>query len=385
MKKEKNGITLIALVVTIVVLLILAGTSIAMLTGDNGIISQAKNAKDKTNEANAKEQIDVEVAGSYGTDGKINITQLNENLGHIDGLMHEGQLLTDNPITSFPVTVELEGLKVVINGNGSTTIDIADNGENGDAGSTDTTPVTISNIEIPYEMDNNENDCPLNVTIANVTNEDYPITVEYYKKLASEADSTYEKLATNTLTEGTTDRYLYSGLSWDSSYMLKVRITDKSGNSVTAEKTAGTNCFLAGTQVLSEDGMKNIENIKVGDRVYAINIDNNAKELKEVTSLFNGKTDEVYEITIGDELVRTTPKHQFYIVDKGWTRAYELKEGDKISSKDNDGLIIKKIEHKFYKDPIPVYNLTVDGYHNYLITKYELLVHNRGSIMWEIK
>ena len=384
MKKEKNGITLIALVVTIVVLLILAGTSIAMLTGDNGIISQAKNAKDKTNEANAKEQIDVEVAGSYGTDGKINITQLNENLGHIDGLTHEGQLLTDNPITSFPVTVELEGLKVVINGNGSTTIDIADNGENGDAGSTDTTPVTISNIEIPYEMDNNENDCPLNVTIANVTNEDYPITVEYYKKLASEADSTYEKLATNTLTEGTTDRYLYSGLSWDSSYMLKVRITDKSGNSVTAEKTAGTNCFLAGTQVLSEDGMKNIENIKVGDRVYAINIDNNAKELKEVTSLFNGKTDEVYEITIGDELVRTTPKHQFYIVDKGWTRAYELKEGDKISSKDNDGLIIKKIEHKFYKDPIPVYNLTVDGYHNYLITKYELLVHNRGSILWKI-
>ena len=209
MKKEKNGITLIALVVTIVVLLILAGTSIAMLTGDNGIISQAKNAKDKTNEANAKEQIDVEVAGSYGTDGKINITQLNENLGHIDGLMHEGQLLTDNPITSFPVTVELEGLKVVINGNGSTTIDIADNGENGDAGSTDTTPVTISNIEIPYEMDNNENDCPLNLTIANVTNEDYPKTVEYYKKLASEADSTYEKLATNTVTEGTTDRYLY--------------------------------------------------------------------------------------------------------------------------------------------------------------------------------
>jgi type II secretory pathway pseudopilin PulG len=379
MKKEKNGITLIALVVTIVVLLILAGTSIAMLTGDNGIISQAKNAKDKTNEANAKEQIDVEVAGSYGTDGKINITQLNENLGHIDGLTHEGQLLTDNPITSFPVTVELNGLGVTINSDGSTIINVAE------SGNIDTTPVIIEKIEIPNEMANNEYNCPMNVTISNVTNEDYPITVEYYKKLASEADSTYEKLATNTLTEGTTDRYLYSGLSWDSSYMLKVRITDKSGNSVTAEKTAGTNCFLAGTQVLSEDGMKNIENIKVGDRVYAINIDNNAKELKEVTSLFNGKTDEVYEITIGDELVRTTPKHQFYIVDKGWTRAYELKEGDKISSKDNDGLIIKKIEHKFYKDPIPVYNLTVDGYHNYLITKYELLVHNRGSIMWEIK
>lgn len=383
MKKEKNGITLIALVVTIVVLLILAGTSIAMLTGDNGIISQAKNAKDKTNEANAKEQIDVEVAGSYGTDGKINITQLNENLGHIDGLMHEGQLLTDNPITSFPVTVELEGLKVVINGNGSTTIDIADNGENGDAGSTDTTPVTISNIEIPYEMDNNENDCPLNVTIANVTSEDYPIIFEYYKKLASEADSEYEKVLTNTLTEGTTDKCLYS-LSENSSYMLKVKITDKSGNSVIAEKTAGVSCFLSGTQVLTEEGMRNIEKIKVGDKVYAINIDNNERELKEVTSVFNGKTDETYELTIGDEIVKTTPKHQFYIVDKGWIRAYELEEGDQIVAKDNSNLVIQKIEHKFYEEPISVYNLTIEGDHNYLITKYELLVHNRGSILWKI-
>ena len=39
--KEGKGITLIALVVTIVVLLILAGASIAMLTGNNGIITQA--------------------------------------------------------------------------------------------------------------------------------------------------------------------------------------------------------------------------------------------------------------------------------------------------------------------------------------------------------
>ena len=44
MKKEQ-GITLIALVITIVVLLILASVTIAMLTGDNGILSQANKAK----------------------------------------------------------------------------------------------------------------------------------------------------------------------------------------------------------------------------------------------------------------------------------------------------------------------------------------------------
>ena len=46
---EKNaGITLIALVVTVVVLLILAGISISMLTGENGILNRASEAKEKT-------------------------------------------------------------------------------------------------------------------------------------------------------------------------------------------------------------------------------------------------------------------------------------------------------------------------------------------------
>ena len=56
MKKVKNeGITLIALVVTIVVLLILAGISIAMLTGDDGIITKAREAKNAHDESSANE------------------------------------------------------------------------------------------------------------------------------------------------------------------------------------------------------------------------------------------------------------------------------------------------------------------------------------------
>lgn len=54
---KENGITLIALVITIIVLLILAGVSIAMLAGENGIITQAQNAKNKTEEAEDKEKI----------------------------------------------------------------------------------------------------------------------------------------------------------------------------------------------------------------------------------------------------------------------------------------------------------------------------------------
>ena len=44
--RNSKGITLIALVITIIVLLILAGVSIAMLTGDNGILTQANSANE---------------------------------------------------------------------------------------------------------------------------------------------------------------------------------------------------------------------------------------------------------------------------------------------------------------------------------------------------
>ena len=53
--KKNKGITLIALVVTIIVLLILAGVSIAMLTGDNGILTQSNKAKENTEIASEKE------------------------------------------------------------------------------------------------------------------------------------------------------------------------------------------------------------------------------------------------------------------------------------------------------------------------------------------
>lgn len=59
MFKEQKGITLIALVITIIVLLILAGVSIAMLGGQNGILTQSNNAKRETSRAEAVEKINL--------------------------------------------------------------------------------------------------------------------------------------------------------------------------------------------------------------------------------------------------------------------------------------------------------------------------------------
>lgn len=55
--RNQKGITLIALVITIIVLLILAGVAIAMLSGDNGILRRASEAGYKTEISTAKEEV----------------------------------------------------------------------------------------------------------------------------------------------------------------------------------------------------------------------------------------------------------------------------------------------------------------------------------------
>ena len=63
-QNTNSGITLIALVITIIVLLILAGVSIAMLTGENGVLTKATEAKNQTEIAQEKEEISMAYAAS---------------------------------------------------------------------------------------------------------------------------------------------------------------------------------------------------------------------------------------------------------------------------------------------------------------------------------
>ena len=78
--KKQTGITLIALVITIIVLLILAGVSIATLTGNNGILKQANTAKENNKVAAAKEKVQVEALGSIDKSGKFNESTFEENV-----------------------------------------------------------------------------------------------------------------------------------------------------------------------------------------------------------------------------------------------------------------------------------------------------------------
>ena len=110
--KESKGITLIALVITIIVLLILAGVTIATLTGDNGILKKAGDAKTQTEQAKEDENLKIAIAGSYGTDGKLNLKDLKDNLTN-QGIDY------DKNNTGFPLEVIVNGEKKKIDANGN--------------------------------------------------------------------------------------------------------------------------------------------------------------------------------------------------------------------------------------------------------------------------
>ena len=110
--KETKGITLIALVITIIVLLILAGVSIAMLTGENGILNQANKAKTETEYKGAEEKVKLAIMGARADDGQMTIEELKREVG-----LQEGTLTG----TEFPVEVQMDGYTFTVDNTGKVT------------------------------------------------------------------------------------------------------------------------------------------------------------------------------------------------------------------------------------------------------------------------
>ena len=116
--KERNntkGITLIALVITIIVLLILAGVSIAMLTGQNGILTQAQNAKTTTANKSAEEKVKLAVmaARAQSEDASLDATKLKTEIE--DNYAGVAELTAGG----FPVNVTMDGKAFTVDSYGN--------------------------------------------------------------------------------------------------------------------------------------------------------------------------------------------------------------------------------------------------------------------------
>ena len=117
--KNTKGITLIALVITIIVLLILAGVSIAMLTGENGIMNNAKEAKTQTEYKSAEEKVNLAIIKTMADDGQMTVEELRREIER------QGGTVTG---TAFPVQVQMDGYTFTVDAEGN----INNNGSSGE-------------------------------------------------------------------------------------------------------------------------------------------------------------------------------------------------------------------------------------------------------------
>ncbi len=129
--KKQEGITLIALVVTIIVLIILAGVSISMIIGDNGIITLSQNAKKETEITDVKEKLQMEVLDKQVKNkGNIKKVEFIEILGKYFKDVPTEENLPEDLTTLILQTKEEYGLYEINIGeiwNGTFNIEIGEN------------------------------------------------------------------------------------------------------------------------------------------------------------------------------------------------------------------------------------------------------------------
>lgn len=108
MKEKNKGITLIALIITIIILLILSGVTIATLMGNNGLINKTKDAKIKTEIASIKEEIQTDILGKQAeNNGNISDDSLKEILENY-GVLSDEEKLTDKTLTTTKGSYEIK-------------------------------------------------------------------------------------------------------------------------------------------------------------------------------------------------------------------------------------------------------------------------------------
>ena len=160
------------------------------------------------------------------------------------------------------------------------------------------------------------------------------------------------------------------------------------GASIIEIGTAISVCFVAGTLVKAVEGDVPIENIQVGDYVYAHNPETGETELKPVVQTFvNEATELVHVFADGEEIICTN-EHPFYSPIKGWIEACKLRAGDILVSLNGKYIVVEQVQHEILEAPIKVYNFEVEDFHTYFVGDGDgVLVHNTcapdGSLIYK--
>ncbi len=148
----------------------------------------------------------------------------------------------------------------------------------------------------------------------------------------------------------------------------------REGGKSNFEEVGACASFAAETEVVSAEGEKAVEEVAVGDLVWAYNEETGEEGLYPVSHLFTRIAPELVLITAGDEVIEATTEHEFYVDSKGWVEAKDLMVGDKLVQRGGNTLAVTALQSR--EDSTRVYNFEVDEAHTYYVSEEKLLVHN---------
>ena len=133
---------------------------------------------------------------------------------------------------------------------------------------------------------------------------------------------------------------------------------------------------MAGTLVTTKEGLKPIEEVKIGEYVLSRNEESGETSYKKVTDTLIRSTYNICTIELENGKIKSTTGHLFMVKDKWWKAAAELKAGDILETADGKCKVVKSItvEEKGY--PVTTYNLSVEDNHTFFVGKLGVLTHN---------
>ena len=138
------------------------------------------------------------------------------------------------------------------------------------------------------------------------------------------------------------------------------------------------NCFVAGTLISTEDGLKPIEEIEAGDYVWSEDSETGEVGLKQVVQTFVNEKDVLIRVSVNGNIIETTEGHRFWVKEKGWIDSEDLKYGDILCLQSGETAEVEDVDRVELDTPVKVYNFEVQDWHTYFVTEDGVLVHNEG-------
>ncbi len=138
----------------------------------------------------------------------------------------------------------------------------------------------------------------------------------------------------------------------------------------------GKACFTEETLIYTKDGYKQIKDIAVGDEVYSKNPETGEQGLKKVINVYVKEVNELIHLKVGDQEIKTTATHPFWVEGRGWIAAGELKLGDRLLMYSGEILEVKEAFVEHLDKSVKVYNFEVEDWHTYFVSVYNVFVHN---------